>query len=162
MVGTNADPASRTAQVALDQFRRLGFEVNFRSVSQDTMYTAFCNVPRKRVHVCPNVGWLPDFNDGYAYLYATFNGNAIEEVNNTNWPQLDDPRINAAMDRAALIKDDDERAEAWGRIDRMITEQAPAIPWLWDKQANIASRNVQGVIAQWNAQWDLSFTSIKR
>jgi peptide/nickel transport system substrate-binding protein len=162
MVGTNADPASRTAQVALDQLRRLGFEVNFRSVSQDTMYTAFCNVPRKRVHVCPNVGWVPDFNDGYAYLYATFNGNAIEEVNNTNWPQLDDPKINAAMDRAALIKDDDERAEAWGRIDHMITEQAPAVPWLWDKQANIASRNVQGVIAQWNASWDLSFTSIKR
>ncbi len=36
------------------------------------------------------------------------------------------------------------------------------MPWIWDKQANITSSDVQGVIAQWNADWDLSYTSVKK
>ena len=38
---------------------------------------------------------------------------------------------------------------------------AVAVPWFWDKQPNIESKGVQGVIAQWNADWDLSYTSLK-
>ena len=44
----------------------------------------------------------------------------------------------------------------------MITEQAPVVPWFWDKQPNILSqRTCNGVIDQFNAAWDLSFTSLK-
>ena len=43
----------------------------------------------------------------------------------------------------------------------MITGLAPAVPWIWDKQANISSSDVQGVIARWNAQWDVNFSFIK-
>ena len=43
----------------------------------------------------------------------------------------------------------------------MIMEQAPAIPWIWDNQANIQSADVAGVINMFNANWDLSFTSLK-
>ena len=43
----------------------------------------------------------------------------------------------------------------------MITEQAPAIPYIWDDQANIQSADVAGVINKVNANWDLAFTSLK-
>jgi peptide/nickel transport system substrate-binding protein len=161
MVADNGDPDAATAQVVLQQLRELGFRVRFRALARDTMYTRFCAVPRARVHVCPSMGWVPDFNDGYAYLYAPFNGGAIAPENNSNWPQLRDARIDAAMERAARLSDPEQRARAWGEIDRLVTARAPAIPWLWDRQPNIQSRNVQGVIAQWNASWDLSFTSLK-
>jgi hypothetical protein len=36
-----------------------------------------------------------------------------------------------------------------------------AVPFLFDKVANIVSRDVQGVIGQWNASWDLSYMSLK-
>jgi peptide/nickel transport system substrate-binding protein len=161
MVGTTGAPADRTAQVVLNAVRRLGFEVNFRSVPQETMLSRFCSVVAARVHVCPNMGWLPDFPDGYAWLYPTFNGKAIAPVNNANQAQLNDPAINAAMERATTETDPEARAEAWGRIDRRVTQTAAAIPWFWDRQPNIQSDNVQGVIAQWNAAYDLSFTSLK-
>jgi peptide/nickel transport system substrate-binding protein len=161
MIGDNGDPANKTAQVALQTFQRLGFRVNFRSVQHETMYSKFCNVPKQKINVCPNVGWLPDFPDGYAWLFPTFNSKSIVPENNSNWPQLRDPKVDAAMQRAELTTDPQKRADAWGAVDRMITADAPAIPWFWDRQPNIQSKNVQGVIAQWNAAYDLSFTSLK-
>ena len=125
------------------------------------MYTTFCGTPKRKVQVCPNVGWVPDFNDGFAYLYPSFNGKEIKAQQNSNWPQLNDPAINAAMDKAALISDPGQRNKAWGEIDKQITATAAAVPWFWDNTPNIESKNVQGVIAKWNAAWDLSFVSIK-
>ena len=162
MIGDNGDPAAKTAQVALQTFQKLGFKVNFRSVQHETMYSKFCNVPKSKVNVCPNVGWLPDFPDGYAWLYATFNGNAIVPQNNSNWPQLDDAKINDAMTKASEATDEKTRADEWGNVDKAITGTAAVIPWFWDKQPNVQSKNVQGVIAQWNAAYDLSFTSLKK
>jgi peptide/nickel transport system substrate-binding protein len=161
MIGDNSDPAAKSAQVALQTFHKLGFKVNFRSVSHETMYSRFCNVPKEKVNVCPNVGWLPDFSDGYAWLFATFDSKAIVPENNSNWPQLSNPQVDAAINKASETTDETKRAEAWGKADNLITSLAPAVPWFWDKQPNIQSKDVQGVIAQWNAAYDLSFTSLK-
>jgi peptide/nickel transport system substrate-binding protein len=124
------------------------------------MYTRFCNVPENMPNVCPSVGWLKDFNDPLSMLQPTFDGNAINPSNNSNWPLLDVPEINDAMSEAALVDDPDERAEAWGEIDTMIAEQAPAVPYVWDNQVNIKSADVAGVINLFNANWDLAFTSL--
>jgi hypothetical protein len=43
----------------------------------------------------------------------------------------------------------------------MVTELAAAVPWFWDNTPNIQSKDVQGVIAKWNAAYDLSYTSLK-
>ena len=160
MVAENAGVDKRVGEVALDLFEGLGFNVSFRQVSSDVMYSRFCNRVDAEVAICPNVGWLKDFNDPLSILDPTFNGESIVPVNNSNWPQLDVPEINKAMDEAALITDPEERAQAWGEIDQMVTEQAPAIPYVWDNQPNIRSANVAGVINRFNATWDLSFTSI--
>ena len=69
------------------------------SVTHSTMYTRFCNVPKNEPNICPNVGWLPDFHEPQAVLDVTFNGRRITPVNNSNWPLLNDPRINTAMDQ---------------------------------------------------------------
>ncbi len=161
MIGDNSDPAAKSAQVALQTFQKLGFKVNFRAVSHETMYSRFCNVPKQKVNVCPNVGWLPDFPDGYAWLFVPFNSKSITPVNNANWPQMSNPQVDAAMAKASEITDVKKRDEAWGKVDELVTSLAPAVPWFWDKQPNIQSKNVQGVIAQWNAAYDLSFTSLK-
>jgi peptide/nickel transport system substrate-binding protein len=124
------------------------------------MYTRYCNNPAAKVAVCPNVGWIKDFSDGQTVLDPTFNGKNILPQGNSNWPLLDDPKINKAMDDAELAPAD-QRAQLWGDIDKQVTAQAAAVPWTWDKQPNIESPNVNGVITQFNAIWDLSFTSLK-
>lgn len=161
MVGDDSPPGADTAEVAKSQLEELGFEVNLQKVTHDIMYTKFCSVPSNAPEVCPNVGWLKDFNDGQSMLDPTFNGANVVPENNSNWPQLNVPEINDAIDKAVLIDDLDERNQAWGDVDEMITAQAPAIPYIWDDQANIQSADVAGVINKFNANWDLSFTSLK-
>jgi peptide/nickel transport system substrate-binding protein len=163
--GDNEDPASKTAQVIVSELKSLGFGVKFRSFEHSVFLTKCTDTSALRqIDICANYGWLPDFADGQSMLDPTFNGSAITAAptNNNNGSLLNDPKINAAMARAALITDPAQRAKAWGDIDRSITETAAVVPWLWDKQANVVSSNVQGVIAQWNAAVDLTFTSLKR
>jgi peptide/nickel transport system substrate-binding protein len=161
VVGENAGVDKRVAESVDDQLRRLGFKTDFKQVSSDTMYVKFCNVPKAAVAVCPNVGWIKDFNDAQSMLEPTFSGEAIVPVNNSNWPQLDDPEVNKAMQEAKLLVGEEERAQAWGEIDTMITSLAPAVPIVWDFTPNVASANVNGVINAFNGTYDLAFTSIK-
>jgi peptide/nickel transport system substrate-binding protein len=161
MVGTSEGVAQKAAEVAKQNFENMGFKVRLRLVTQDSMYTKFCNSPKAEVAICPNVGWLKDFSDAQTYLDPTFNGENILPQNNSNWSQLNDKALNAEMNKAKLLTDPQERAQAWGDIDKKITELAPAIDWIWDKTPLIRSPNVVGVASQDNGQWDLAFTSIK-
>jgi peptide/nickel transport system substrate-binding protein len=107
------------------------------------------------------VGWLKDFADPQTMLGPTFNGKNILASNNSNWPQLDVPEINKALDEAELVVGADKRAKAYAEIDKMIMGQAAAITWQWDKPILTRSENVNGVLNQANAAWDLSYTSLK-
>lgn len=161
MVGTSGGAAQKSSEVAAAQLEKLGFKPKLRLVTQDSMYTKFCNVPKAKVVICPNVGWLKDFADPQTILDPTFNGKNIVDVNNSNWPQLNVASINSAMDSAEVVVGADARNKAWANIDRQITAQAPAVPWIWDDTANIRSTDVAGVINKFNSNWDLSFTSLK-
>jgi peptide/nickel transport system substrate-binding protein len=161
VVGDNSADGRNVAEVTQAQLAALGFSVKLRLVAKDTMLTRFCNVPSARVNVCPNVGWIPDFLDPYAMLNGAFNGAVIAPVNNFNWPQLNDRRVNSLLNRLAAPTDTAQRARLGAQADRLITADAPAVPWLWTKVPNIASANVAGVVDRWYGIWDLSFTSLR-
>jgi peptide/nickel transport system substrate-binding protein len=161
MIADNEGVAAKTAEVAAEQLRGMGFDLEFRQVTHDAMYNKFCNRPPSNTAICPNVGWLKDFADPQTYLDPTFNGENIIQTNNVNWPELDVPEINKAMNDAKLLTDPAERAKAWAEIDRMVTEQAATVNWIWDKDPTIQSSNVQGVIDENIGQWDWSHTSLK-
>jgi peptide/nickel transport system substrate-binding protein len=160
-IATNADPGKKTAEVFQNQITQLGFKLNFRIVPQDTLYTKFCGVPKAKVAICPNVGWFKDFADPQSMLDATFNGKNILQQGNVNWPQLNNPAINAAMKSASTTAVGPARNKAWAKINHMIAEQAPAIPWIWDKTALVASKNVKSVANGYYTTQDLSFSSLK-
>jgi len=161
MVGANVDPGKAQAEVAKAQLEKLGFKVRFRTVPQDAVYTEWCQQPAKKVAVCGTGGWFKDFNDPQSMLEPTFKGSNIsKEGGNNNLGQLNDPKIDKAMDEAALLEGE-ERYQAWGEIDKMITEQAPAVPFIWDNTNLIHSKNVNAVGNAYMNAFDFAFTSIK-
>jgi peptide/nickel transport system substrate-binding protein len=162
MIGENAGVDKQVSSVVRDIFAKLGFKVSLRELSSDTAYTKFCNVPKSNYNVCATTGWLKDFNDPQSILDVPFNGASIVPTNNSNWPLLDVPAINKALDKAKTVSEPQARAEAWGKVDDMIMAQAPAIPYIWDDQPAVNSANVDVVINLFNATPDLSFTSIKK
>jgi peptide/nickel transport system substrate-binding protein len=160
-IAANADPAKKAAEVFQGQIEKLGFKLNLRLVPPDTILPNFVGRPAADVAFAPNVAWFKDFADPQAMLDATFNGNNILRQGNSNWPELDVPAINRAMTVAGAIAAGRARNKAWARINHMIAEQAPAIPWLWPKIANVHSGNVAGVVNGYYTTHDLNFTSLE-
>jgi peptide/nickel transport system substrate-binding protein len=139
----------------------MGFKVRLRLVPQDAVYTEWCQVPAKNVGMCAGAGWFKDFADPQSMLEPVFKGSLITETGNINYSELNDPKIDKAMDEAALLEGE-ERLKAWANIDKMIVESAAAIPFLWDNTTLIRSKDVNGVAASYYTAWDLNFTSIKQ
>jgi peptide/nickel transport system substrate-binding protein len=161
MVGDNIPPGKDTAEVFQGQLEDLGFKVNFQPVDHSIMYTRFCSVPEQEPQVCPNVGWIPDFRDPQTMMDVPFYGPTIDPENNSNWPLLDDPEVNKAIEDARTVQDPDDRAQAWADVNELISSKAPAVPWIWENFPLIQSEDVAGVVNLNNASWDIPFMSLK-
>jgi peptide/nickel transport system substrate-binding protein len=161
MVAANVDPGKAQAEVAKAQLEKLGFKIRLRTVPQDAVYTEWCQQPAKKVAVCGSAGWFKDYNDPQSMLEPTFKGsNYSPSGGNNNLGALKDDKIDKAMDDAAKLEGE-ERYQAWGEIDKMITEQAPAVPFIWDNTNLIHAKNVNAVGNAYMNSFDLAFTSIK-
>jgi peptide/nickel transport system substrate-binding protein len=162
VIGLAGAPDDKDAQIVDQALRDLGFETELKIVDGSVYYSRFCALPKARVHVCPNVGWIRDFADPQTVLDLAFSGDYIFPENNPNWSQFDDPVVNRMIRKARVTVGEDARAEAWGAIDRRITENAPAIPWLWDKQPNVFSADVTCEPQLWNqGHCDLAYSSLE-
>ena len=161
LIAANADPGKAQAQVAKAQLEKLGFKIQFRTVPQDAVYTEYCQVPKKQVAICGSAGWFKDFTDPQSMLEVTFKGkNIAPDGGNNNLAQLNDPKVDAAMDKASTLQGD-ARIKAWADIDKQITADAPAVPFDWDKTTIIWSKDVNGVGNPYFDALDYSFTSFK-
>ena len=162
IVGASGDPSEQDADIVNQALRDLGFTTKLRLVEAATMYAKYCNVPKEEITVCPNVDWVADFADPQAVLDITFNGRYITPTGNANWGQTDVPKLNSAMSTAETVSGETARAVAWAKIDDAIVRDAAAIPFDWDKQANVEGSGVDGVGDLWNVgAWDYAYTSLK-
>jgi peptide/nickel transport system substrate-binding protein len=161
MVGDNQPPASKTGEAVQAALQKLGLKLTYRQVTHPTMLSRFCGVPKNQPAICPNLGWGKDFFDAQSIIDPVFNGKAIVPVNNSNYGQLNDPTINAAIEKAKALTDAGERSKAWAAVDKMVTEKAVIIPWLWDNQVELRASNVNGVSTKFNNTWALEWTSLK-
>ena len=158
----NATQQKKVTQVAVEQFKQLGFNINMRYVVRDSMYTKFCQVPSNQPDVCPSVGWLKDFADPETLLNPVFNGKNILTEANSNFALLDDPAINKQMDEAEVVNDPAERNQAWGEVDKAITEDGGRDPVAVGHAGDAPLRERQRRGRAGNlATWDLAFTSLK-
>jgi peptide/nickel transport system substrate-binding protein len=158
VAGTGTGP--KAAEIAQSQLAKLGIKVKLRLVTPDAYGTKFCGVP-KRVAVCPSTAWGKDFNDAQTQLQPTFDGRAITPANNTNVSELNDPKVNAAIDKAIVLPPGKERDAAWAVVNKLVVGDAAAIPYQWDKTVNAASKDVAAVLNVNNTSYDLNFTSLK-
>jgi peptide/nickel transport system substrate-binding protein len=162
IVGANNGNDPAIIQLVNTDMTQLGFKTHVSLVDQSVMYAKYCGVPKQEIDVCPTGGWLRDFADPLTVLYVPFYGPSITPTNNSNWGQVNDPQINAAMKRAALVAEPTARAQAFANVDKMLVDKAVAIPEDFDNQPNVESKDVAGVNSLWNeGTWDMDFTSLK-
>jgi hypothetical protein len=65
------------------------------------------------------------------------------------------------MDKADATTGAEDRAHRWADVDRKVTDLAPGVPIVWNRDANLRSADVKGVLDPDLASWDLSFSSLR-
>jgi peptide/nickel transport system substrate-binding protein len=160
-VVANTPDSLKGAEVVQAGMTKLGFKVKIRQLPQDTLYTKFCSVPKNEPAICIGIGWVKDFPDPQTMLQATFEGANIKEAGNSNWPQLDVPAIDAAIENAAKIPAGPARWKAFAAANKLIVEQAATILTIWDDTFQTQSKDVAGVMNGYTTGWDFSFSSVK-
>ena len=161
-VADNVSPAKQTAEALQQQLKAIGINLNLKEVPHATMYSKFCQVPKAKVALCPNLGWGKDFFDSQSMIDPLFNGKNIVPSGNVNYAQANDPKFNARITAAASITDAKKRAQTYGQLDKDLTGQVYYVTWLWDNEVNYTAKNVNGVQNAFNGNaWDLTFSSIK-
>lgn len=162
VVGSRGESSEHDAEIVNQTLKSLGFDTKFTLVEAATMYSRYCGVPKEEIDVCPSVGWAADFADPQTVLNTPFNGRLVIPEGNNNWGQVNVPKINTAMTAGEAVQGQSARASAWAKIDEELVDDAAAIPFDWDKQANIEGSQVNGVGDLWNVgQWDYNWTSLK-
>jgi peptide/nickel transport system substrate-binding protein len=161
-VADNVSPAKQTAEAIQQQLKAIGINLNLKEVPHATMYSKFCQVPKAKVALCPNLGWGKDFFDSQSMIDPLFNGKNIVPSGNVNYAQANDPKFNARITAAASITDANKRAQVYGQLDKDLTGQVYCVTWLWDNEVNYTAKNVNGVQNAFNGNaWDLTFSSLK-
>jgi len=161
IVGSLDAPDAQIARQVSATLDGLGFVTRLLLVSRASMFSRYCGEPRMRVQVCPSVGWVRDVSDPEGMLLPAFNGGAIVPTHNLNWSQLDDPAVNAAMAQAETAVGLAARAIAWGRVDDMISADAPAVVYDWVRRPTVWSSDVECVNATWDGGvCDLTYSSL--
>ena len=162
VVGSSSPPMKEGAEITNETLKQLGFKTNFSLVETSTMYEKYCGVPKQRIDVCPSVAWVADFPDAQTVLDITFNGKLIAQTDNTNYGLVAVPKIDEEMTKGEELIGKETRAKWWAKIDEQLVENAVAVPFDWDQQANIEGSGVKGVGDIWDAgEWDYSWTSLK-
>jgi peptide/nickel transport system substrate-binding protein len=163
MVGVQEGVAQRNAEVAQQGLQSLGFNVNLRLVTQDAMYTKYCQVPKAKVAICPNLGWIKDYADPRTIIDPLWNPKNIVPSGNVNFSEYRDPAFQKEMDDAINMPTGDARVQAFAALDKKISNDLVlGVAYLWDKYPVVHSKNVQIVNQLWNqGSPDLSWTSLK-
>jgi peptide/nickel transport system substrate-binding protein len=162
-VADNASPAKETAEAFQSQLAAIGIKLKLRELPHSTANSKFCFVPKAAVAICPNLGWGPDFFASQSMIDPLFNGANIVPNGNVNSAQVDDPKLNTAIEKAKTITDPGASAKAWAALDKQVTDQSYFVAWLWDNDVGLESKDVKGVTSRFNSgDWDLAFSSLTK
>lgn len=112
-----------------------------------------------RVAACLGYRWQRDLDDAVSVLPPLFGAQGLRA--GTNVSRLSDPSLERLMHKAATTTGEADRSALWADADRQVTQLAPGVPIVWNRDPNLRSADVKGVLDPELATWDLSFTSLR-
>ncbi len=102
------------------------------------------------------MGWIADYPTLDNFIYPNFYSTA-----DNNFSRYNNPEVDAAIDAARAIADEDERKDAYRKINQMIADDMPIIPIMFYAHQHVASDRVNELY--YNAQGiaDLGHASLR-
>ncbi len=124
----NIDPWPRVCEVVQAQLRQVGIRTRIR-LFDTSVYYQLIGRPAEEVPMGLS-GWYQDYPDPSNFIDVLFNGERITEVHNNNVSHYDHPMVNELIGETLRSMDPEVRLRNWRQLDRMITADAPVVPYL--------------------------------
>lgn len=133
---SDRNPEMAMATAVQASLKKIGITAEIKSFPSGKYFTNFAGVP-DYVH-SHNLGmimtaWGADWPTGFGFLDQITNGAAIKPSGGNNVQELDDPKINEMLNSAIKNTDAAARNKAWGDIDKLIADNASAVPLVYRK-----------------------------
>ncbi|MEV7088062.1 ABC transporter substrate-binding protein [Streptomyces sp. NPDC093085] len=116
--------------------KKIGIDAEIKQFPADKYFTDFAGSPEwvhKNKAGLMMMAWGADWPTGYGFLDSIVNGSAIKPSGGTNLMELNDPKINKALVDGIGTLDTAARGEKWAEVDKMVMENASAVPLFYKK-----------------------------
>ncbi|MEV5437529.1 ABC transporter substrate-binding protein [Streptomyces sp. NPDC052682] len=125
---------------------KIGITVNISPIDAANYFSTVDNV--KNQYDLTWGDWIADWPNASTVLPVLFDGRQIKKLpqSNQDLSYLNDPAVNAAIDKAAKMTDIDQRNAAYGAMDQQIMKDAAVVPLMYMKFSDMAGSKVGGVI----------------
>ena len=102
------------------------------------------------------LGWIADYPTLDNFIYPNFYSTA-----DNNYSRYANAEVDAAIDAARAIADEDERKDAYRAINKMIADDMPIIPIMFYCHAHVASDRVNELFYNAQGVADLGHASLR-
>jgi peptide/nickel transport system substrate-binding protein len=136
-------PAKAAGSYLVGLLNELGYRASLHVVSSDQLYASIGN-PRNKTQISVGEGWGPDFPTPSSIFGPLLSCQSADEPSTTNWAGFCDPHLDAlaSQARAAQLTDPAAARGLWAQADRIVTDQAPYVPFFNFSEAGVVSSRV--------------------
>ncbi|QHY98290.1 Heme-binding protein A precursor [Streptomyces sp. S4.7] len=116
--------------------KKVGIQAEIKQYPAGKYFSNFAGVPsyvKEHDLGMMMMAWGADWPTGFGFLDQIVNGSAIKPSGGNNLMELDDPKINKALSDGIAQTDDAARTKAWGEVDKLVLENASAVPLIYRK-----------------------------
>ncbi|MEV4437997.1 ABC transporter substrate-binding protein [Streptomyces sp. NPDC049577] len=139
----NTDVQQKVSVVVTQALERAGFKVQKKEIDSNTWRTAIAEVDNK--FDIYRTSWGADWPVSATVVAPLFDGRQIAD-GSQNYGHLNDPAVNAEVDRISAIPDVKKAAPEWQKLaDRILTEDVPGVPTFYNLQFSLWGSGLGGV-----------------
>jgi peptide/nickel transport system substrate-binding protein len=128
-VWTNDEgPSREAAEYYEDVLRQIGFEPTLKVVNADNYFTIVSNTSTPELDTGWG-NWFEDYPHPNDFFQPLLSGESIAPTGNSNWAQIDDPKLNAEIARLGREQLGPRQEREYAELDRAYMEHAPWAPY---------------------------------
>ncbi|MER5883472.1 ABC transporter substrate-binding protein [Streptomyces sp. NPDC001941] len=139
----NDEIYQKVSVVVAQALEKAGFKVEKKEIDPDNFRDEISKVDKKiDIH---RASWGADWPVGSTVVPPLFDGRQISDGSQNYW-LLNDPKVNAEIDRINKVQDIDAAAPEWFKLsEKILTDDVPAVPIFYNTQYSLWGSGLGGV-----------------
>lgn len=149
LVHRDSERLTAALEELLPGWKEAGFDVTLEPVDEKEYFTTISSRSFVEDHDLIWANWGPDYPSAATVLPPLFDDrvNLSKKSVGRDYGQYADKDVNKAMDKAAGITDDADRAKEWAKIDTTLLEDVAYLPLRQSRLTHVAGSEVATLVA---------------